>query len=149
MSAAIRTIATSPPSASPRRLAKVTQPLPRRFAIPRSGVSMSKRSCIGARSTPGPSDLNLKPCVARAWAEAPAPYHPEHACTWRDHALSLPGAPGWRRLLLVLRPLPGDHLAVGLLQGRPRRRSGRERPVCAGGRQRARVLRLDPAARAG
>ena len=60
-----------------------------------------------------------------------------------------PRDPDRDRLLLVLRPLPDHLLAVELLPIDPRTRRTTPRPVRAGRRERARVLRLDPAARAG
>ena len=63
--------------------------------------------------------------------------------------LSRPGDPDRGRLLVVLRPLPDHPLAVELLPLRARRLEQRRRPLPAGAGERARLLRLDPAARAG
>ena len=71
-----------------------------------------------------------------------------HARARPLHTADGPGDPDRGRLELVLRPLP-DHLAaLGLLPRRPRQHPGLDRALRARGRQRPRLLRLDPAPRA-
>ena len=82
-----------------------------------------------------------KPEVARAYDEAMAPRGQLTLFTIRGIRIGVD-------YLLVLRPLSDHPLALGLLPRRARRRAVRLRPVPARGRLGARLLRLDPAARA-
>ena len=140
----------------PARASSPSQPF-RRPPLARRGrgaVDRGQRLDQIAAANPGrdAARLRARPALHR-WPSAAKPTASYlrwvHAGARHDDSVSRPGDPDRGRLLVVLRPLPDHPLAVELLPLRARRLQRRRRPLPARAGQRARLLRLDPAARAG
>ncbi len=125
--------ATRPPGARPRRPRGARS----RRADPAARAAI--RPPGAARSSVAPRLRSGKPSVRRLRSV--------HARGW-NHPLSCARDQDRGRLLLVPRPLPDHHLALGLLSRRARARRRRRRGVPPGAGERPPLLRLDPPPRA-